>query len=119
MYIHLHIQIEQDLICKIPMKEAIQKEKEFFTAHPLYKTMTSGFFGMDVLIQNLTKILFKMILRNLPGIIKSINENLKKAENKLATLSEPIPIDNAGKLSLLRSTLNKYCYIFKNVLLGK
>ena len=69
---------KQDLIDKILMKEEFQKEKEFFTTHPTYKIMAPGFFGTDVLIQMLTKILFIIIRHHLPLIIKSISENLKK-----------------------------------------
>ena len=71
------------------------------------------------MIQELTKVLFKIIRKNLPEIMKSINENIKKSEEELALLGEPMPIDESGKLSLLWSMLNEYCDMYKNVLRGK
>lgn len=118
-YVGVKNRSKQDLIDRIPMKEAFKKEKEFFTTHPAYKTMAPGFYGTDVLIQKLTKILFTIIRKHLPRIIKSINENLKKAEDELATLGEPMPMDDVGKISLLWSLLNKYCDTYRNVLRGK
>ena len=65
--------------------------------------MAPGYYGTNILIQKLTKVLFKIIRKNLPEIIKSINENIKKSEEELALLGEPMPVDESGKLSLLWS----------------
>ena len=67
----------------------------------------------------MTKVLFKVIRENLPKIIKSIKENIKKCNEELVLLGEPMPLDDAGKLSLLWNMLNEFCDIFRNVLKGK
>lgn len=67
----------------------------------------------------MTKVLFKVIRENLPKIIKSINDNIKKCNEELDLLGEPMPLDDAGKLSLLWNMLNEFCDIFGNVLRGK
>ena len=118
-YVGVKNRSKQDLVDKIPMKEAFKKEKQFFESHPVYKNMAPGYYGTNVLIQKLTKILFRIIRQHLPNIIKSINENIKKAEEELSLLGEPMPTDEAGKLSLLWSMLNEYCDMYKNVLRGK
>ena len=117
-YVGVKNRSKQDLIDKIPMQEAFRKEKEFFLNHPVYKRMGPGYYGTDVLIQKLTKILFKVIREHLPTIIKAINDNIKKCEEELMLLGEPMPVDDAGKMSLLWNMLNEFCDIYRNVLSG-
>ncbi|MCQ2820706.1 MAG: dynamin family protein [archaeon] len=118
-YVGVKNRSKQDLVDKIPMTEAVKKEKEFFTNHPIYKNLPSSYYGTDTLIQKLTKILFKIIRENLPRIIKSINDNIKKCEEELALLGQPMPVDDAGKFSMLWNMLNEFCEVYKNVLQGK
>ena len=118
-YVGLKNRSKQDLNDRIPMKEAIRKEKDFFNNHPVYKKLPPGYVGVDVLIQKLTKILFKKIREHLPVIIKEINEHIKKSEEELALLGQPLPIDDMGKLNLLWNMLSEYCETYKNVLKGK
>lgn len=118
-YVGVKNRSKQDLIDKIPMKEAFRKEKEFFRNHPVYKTMAPCYYGTDTLIQKLTKTLFKLIKEHLPNIIKAINENIKKCEEELALLGQPMPVDKAGKLSLLWNMLIEFCETYQTVLQGK
>ena len=118
-YVGVKNRSKQDLVNKLPMSEMVKKEKEFFRSHPVYKNMPQGYLGTDILIQKLTKIYFKIIRENLPRIIKAINDRMKEAEEELASLGNPMPIDDAGKMSLLWTMLNEYCEIFRNVLKGK
>ena len=118
-YVGVKNRSKQDLVNKLPMSEMVKKEREFFRTHPVYKNMPQGYLGTNVLIQKLTKIYFKIIRENLPRIIKAINDRMKQAEEELASLGNPMPIDDAGKMSLLWSMLNEYCDIFRNVLKGK
>ncbi len=118
-YVGVKNRSKQDLVNKLPMSEMVKKEKEFFRTHPVYKNMPQGYLGTDILIQKLTKIYFKIIRENLPRIIKAINERMKTAEEELSSLGNPMPIDDAGKMSLLWTMLNEYCDIFRNVLKGK
>ena len=118
-YVGVKNRSKQDLNNKLPMSEMVKKEKEFFRNHPVYKNMPQGYLGTNVLIQKLTKIYFKIIRDNLPRIIKAINDRMKEAEEELSSLGNPMPIDDAGKMSLLWTMLNEYCDIFRNVLKGK
>ena len=101
------------------MEETSRKEREFFKSHPVYKNLPPGLLGTDVLINKLTKIYFKIIRENLPRIIKAINERVKSAEEELQSLGQPMPTDDAGKMSLLWNMINEYCDIFRKVLQGK
>ena len=118
-YVGVKNRSKQDLINKLSMAETSRKEREFFKSHPSYKNLPPGHLGTDVLINKLTKIYFKIIRENLPRIIKAINERVKTAEEELQGLGQPMPTDDAGKMSLLWNMINEYCDIFRNVLQGK
>ena len=118
-YVGVKNRSKQDLINKLSMAETSRKEKEFFKSHPVYKNLPSGHLGTEVLINKLTKIYFRIIRENLPRIIKAINDRVKTAEEELASLGQPMPIDDAGKMSLLWNMINEYCDLFRNVLQGK
>ena len=118
-YVGVKNRSKQDLINKTSMAETQRKEKEFFKSHPAYKNLPAGHLGTEVLINKLTKIYFKIIRENLPKIVKAINERLKTAEEELSSLGQPMPTDDAGKMSLLWNMINEYCDIFRKVLQGK
>ena len=118
-YVGVKNRSKQDLINKLSMAETSKKEREFFKSHPVYKNLPAGHLGTDVLINKLTKIYFRIIRENLPRIIKAINDRVKTAEEELASLGQPMPIDDAGKMSLLWNMINEYCDLFRNVLQGK
>lgn len=81
--------------------------------------MPPGYLGTEVLVQKLTKILFKQIKNFLPEIIKEINIKIKECEETLHHLGQPLPVDNSGKLNLLWNMLSEYIDTYKNVLKGK
>ena len=118
-YVGVKNRSKQDLVNKIPMAEAFRKEKEFFNTHPVYKKMSPGYTGTDVLIKKLTKVFFRVIREHLPNIIRAINDNIRKCEEELSLLGQPMPVDDAGKLSMLWNMLNEYCEIYRNVLEGR
>ena len=118
-YVGVKNRSKQDLNNKISMAETARKEKEFFKSHPAYKNLPAGHLGTDVLINKLTKIYFRIIRENLPRIVKAINDRVKNAEEELAGLGQPMPTDDAGKMSLLWNMINEYCDIFRKVLQGK
>ena len=118
-YVGVKNRSKQDLINKTTMAETQRKEKEFFKSHPAYKNLPAGHLGTEVLINKLTKIYFKIIRENLPKIVKAINERLRTAEEELSSLGQPMPTDDAGKMSLLWNMINEYCDIFRKVLQGK
>ena len=118
-YVGIKNRSQQDIIDKISVNVALQKERDFFRNHPIYRTMPPGYLGTEVLVQKLTKILFKQIKNFLPEIIKEINTKIKDCEESIQLLGQPLPIDNSGKLTLLWNMMSDYCDTFKNVLKGK
>ena len=115
-YIAVKNRSKKDLDNKIPMEEALKKEKEFFETHKIYKRMPIEYFGTEALIKRLTEIYFKIIRENLPKIINAINERLLIVKQKLNDLGEPLPEEDSGKIAILWNLLNNYTEIFKKVL---
>ena len=118
-YVGVKNRSKQDLNNKISMAETQKKEREFFKSHPVYKNLPAGHLGTEVLINKLTKIYFRIIRENLPRIVKAINDRVKTAEEELQSLGQPMPTDDAGKMSMLWNMINEYCDVFRKVLQGK
>ena len=118
-YVGVKNRSKLDLMNKLSMAETARKEKEFFKSHPVYKNLPAGHLGTSVLINKLTKIYFRIIRENLPRIVKAINDRVKTAEEELQSLGQPMPTDDAGKMSLLWNMINEYCDVFRKVLQGK
>ena len=118
-YVGVKNRSQQDIIDKINVKLALSREKNYFSNHPVYRTIPPGYLGTEVLIQKLTKCLFKQIKNFLPDIIKEIGNKTKECEESIALLGNPIPLDDGGKLSLLWNMISEYCETYKNILKGK
>ena len=118
-YVGVKNRSKQDLNNQISMAETQRKEREFFKTHPVYKNLPAGHLGTEVLINKLTKIYFRIIRENLPRIVKAINDRVKTAEEELQGLGQPMPTDDAGKMSMLWNMINEYCDVFRKVLQGK
>ena len=118
-YVGLINRSKKDLDNKLSMEEIFKKEKTFFRSHPIYKNMYPNYFGKEILINKLTNIYFDIITKNLPKIIKSINNNIKIFENELDELGPPIPQDKPGKIIMMLSMSNEYCEMLRNILQGK
>ena len=118
-YIGLINRSKKDLDNKLSMEEISKKEKNYFLSHPIYKNMYPDYFGKEILINKLTTIYFEIITKNMPKIIKSINNNIKIIEDELTELGQPIPQDKPGKIIMLLSMSNEYCEMFRNILQGK
>ena len=110
---------QKDIIDKTNVKIALQRERDYFNKHPIYKTMPPGYLGTEILIQKLTKIFFRQIKDYLPDLIKMIATKTKETEEELNHLGMPIPLDNIGKINLLWNMLSEYCDTYKNILKGK
>ena len=60
-YIGVKNRSQQDIIDRVPVKVAIEKEKLFFSTHPIYSTMPQNLLGIGNLTSTTTKILFQHI----------------------------------------------------------
>ena len=68
---------QQDIIDRITVKAAIDKEMLYFSTHPVYSSMPQGHLGIGNLTTKLTKILFTHIKHSLPDITREIKAKVK------------------------------------------
>ena len=88
---------QQDIIDRIPVKQAIEKEQLYFSTHPVYSSMPQGLLGIHNLTTKLTKILFTHIKHCLPDITREIKMKIKETEDDLKDLGPPMPVENGHK----------------------
>jgi len=110
---------QQDIIDRIPVQAAIEKEKLYFSTHPVYSSMTQNTLGCGSLIKKLTKIMFTHIKHNLPDIMKEIRDKMKETESDLKDLGPPMPSDSAQKMQLLWGMITDFMQSYKNNISGK
>lgn len=118
-YVGVKNRAQEDIINQIPVAEAIEKEKMYFSSHPIYSSMPSGTLGCDVLIQKLTGILFTHIKHTLPVIVNEIREKLRADEEDLRELGPPLPSDHAEKMQLIWSMILEFLRSYENQIKGK
>uniref|UniRef100_A0A2N9HK02 Dynamin-type G domain-containing protein n=1 Tax=Fagus sylvatica TaxID=28930 RepID=A0A2N9HK02_FAGSY len=80
-------------------EEARVEEAKLFETHPMLSKIDKSIVGVPVLAQRLVQIQAKSIARNLPAIVKSINEKLnlnvaelKRMPKKMSSLSEAMTV---------------------------
>lgn len=110
---------QQDIIDRITVKAAIEKEELYFSTHPIYSTMPQGLLGIGNLTTKLTKILFTHIKHNLPEIMKEIRTKAKETEDDLRDLGPEMPNDATQKSQVLWNMVTDFVQTYKNTLSGK
>lgn len=88
---------QQDIIDRIPVKQAAEKEQLFFNTHPIYSTMPQSLLGIHNLTTKLTKILFTHIKHSLPDIMNEIKNKAKETEDDLRDLGPEMPNESSDK----------------------
>jgi vacuolar protein sorting-associated protein 1 len=82
---------QEDIKNQVPVKEAIEKEKIWFSQHQIYSSMPSGTLGIETLTTKLTQVLFTHIKHNMPMIINEVRDSLRNNENELLELGPSLP----------------------------
>jgi vacuolar protein sorting-associated protein 1 len=118
-YVGVKNRSQQDIIDNMTVRDAIEREKLYFSTHPIYSTLPQGMIGTDVLTSKLTKILFTHIKHNLPEITKEIREKIRDIEDRLRDLGPPLPKDGTEKMHLLWNMITDFVTIYKNTITGK
>ena len=110
---------QQDIIDRISVKAAIEKEQLYFSTHPVYSSMNQQVLGIFNLTNKLTKILFTHIKHSLPDIMMEIKSKAKETEDDLRDLGPPMPSESAEKMQLLWGMTTDFIGTYKNAISGK
>jgi len=69
---------------RVPIREAIKLEQEFFSRHPVYAAHSSR-MGVPYLTKSLNRILVAHIQNCIPGLSKQISQTIQQKERELLT----------------------------------
>ncbi|CAK0814491.1 unnamed protein product [Prorocentrum cordatum] len=118
-YVGVKMRTQQDILDSKPVVKALEDEKAWFESHRVYSKLPPGLVGTPVLIDKLTKILFKHIRRFLPEIKKEINEKRRNTELRLEELGGGVPVEEPERYQVMWTLVTDYCDMFKNTIRGK
>ena len=110
---------QQDIIDRITVGAAIEKEQLYFSTHPVYSTMPQNLLGIGNLTTKLSKILFTHIKHTLPEIMKEIRDKIRETEEDLKDLGPAMPHDGAEKMQVLWNMITDFIQTYKNTISGK
>lgn len=110
---------QQDIMDRVSVKDAIEKEKLYFSTHPVYSTMQQNLLGIGNLTTKLTRILFTHIKHSLPDIMKEIRTKVKETEDDLRDLGPPMPAEAPEKMQLLWNMITEFVQTYRNTISGK
>lgn len=100
------------------VEEALEKEKQYFSSHKVYSSMSSSYFGIENLTKKLMVILNNHIRGSLPDIKAEINEKIVLYDKKLKSLGTEIPSKENDKRVIFWDILKKFCTTYNNLISG-
>lgn len=111
-YIAVKNRSQQDLIDKIQISIASQKELMFFKTHTVYSKMSSSYFGIENLIEKLRKIFYEHLKLFLPDIYQSLKNKIQECKKCLEELgSNDFQLLSSGnEFSFLNDLINRFCH---------
>ncbi len=118
-YVGIKNRSQQDILDGMPVKRALQLEKQYFVQHHVYSSMPKGHLGADVLTKKLSKILYKHIRKHLPHIIREIKDKVRDCKSRLSELGPPLPGEERGKIHLMWKMINTFTDTFLKSIKGK
>jgi len=110
---------QQDIIDRITVKSATEKEQLYFSTHPVYSTMPQNLLGIGNLTNKLSKILFTHIKHSLPDIMKEIRDKMKETDDDLKDLGPTMPVEDSAKTQLLWGMITDFIQTYKNTISGR
>ena len=117
-YIGVKGRSQEDINNKMTVKEALGVEEQYFRSHPKYNDMSDSMLGTGALIKKMSAVMHFHIKNVLPSIIKEINQKIHHCENNLASLGDPIPLDNKEKLDQMWRDISRFYTRFKAQIKG-
>eukprot|EP00927_Polykrikos_kofoidii_P065991 TRINITY_DN61674_c0_g1_i1.p1 TRINITY_DN61674_c0_g1~~TRINITY_DN61674_c0_g1_i1.p1 ORF type:complete len:803 (+),score=155.41 TRINITY_DN61674_c0_g1_i1:85-2493(+) len=118
-YVGVKMRSQKDITENKPVKLALQEEKQWFESHRVYGKLPPGLVGTTVLIEKLTKVLFRHIRKFLPEIKKEINEKRRSVQDRLDELGNGVPIEETQRVQVMWTMITDYCEMFKNTIRGR
>lgn len=110
---------QQEIAQKKTVADSIATEKAYFEGHRVYGKMPPGYLGTTVLIDKLTKVLFRQIRDFLPAIKKEILEKKREISDRLQAMGTDVPTSEHGRSQLMWALISDYVTMFDNSIKGR
>ena len=117
-YIAVKNRSQMDLNNAMKVTDALEKEKNFFSSHKVYSSMSSSYFGIENLTNKLKIILNNHIRATLPSIKNEISEKIISYDKELKNLGTEIPVQQDDKMIIFWEILRKFCTTYNNLISG-
>ena len=118
-YVGIKGRSQADIQRGISMKDAIQKEIDFFGKHPIYSSLPTHLCGTLSLIDRISKLLYLMIQKSLPKIQKEIGVRKKNVKKNLDRLGEEFPEEEEKKLEIVFRLVRNFKEFFDQEINGR
>ncbi|KAL4656606.1 interferon-induced GTP-binding protein Mx3-like [Arapaima gigas] len=111
---------QQEILEKLSLSEAIEREEAFFQAHPYFSTLLNeGYATIPNLAEKLTLELVNHIERSLPHLEEQIEAKLAETYAELEKYGEGPPTDNAEKILFLIDKVTEFTQDIINLTTGE
>lgn len=101
------------------VSEAIKKELDWFSKHPVYSMLPAEQLGTRALVDKMSTILFNMIQSYLPQLKSEVNSRLRQVKTQMEGLGEEFPEEEEKKLELVFRLVRKFKDSFDQMINGK
>eukprot|EP01102_Stenamoeba_stenopodia_P021446 TRINITY_DN8644_c0_g1_i1.p1 TRINITY_DN8644_c0_g1~~TRINITY_DN8644_c0_g1_i1.p1 ORF type:complete len:754 (-),score=182.83 TRINITY_DN8644_c0_g1_i1:121-2382(-) len=109
---------QQDINTRKPIKQALKEEAEYFSSHPIYRSIASR-CGTPFLAKTLNRILMNHIRECLPELKKKLSKKIQETSAELASYGDPLYDSPNSKGALLLSIITKFSGDYKDAIDGK
>lgn len=118
-YIGIVNRAQEDIKNKVTVEQSLRNEVQFFSKHPEYKDIPEKYLGTKSLTAKLSELLVEAIKRNLPEMMKQIEEKLDELRVELDSMGVPPPASGREKSNFLMGLITDFSNDYKNTLSGK
>jgi hypothetical protein len=112
-YVGVKGRSQADVNKMMTVKEALEKERNWFATHKIYSSLPAGYTGTTGLITKLTTVMYKHIRRIMPSIVEEIDFKHRECEEQIKELGVPLPVETREKKMLLWKLISKFSDKFK------
>ncbi|ELP85127.1 dynamin, putative [Entamoeba invadens IP1] len=113
-YIGVLNRSQEDIEKKVPIRQALKSEKEWFTNHPIYGKIADR-LGVSYLSKTLNQMLMQHIMNSLPSLRITITEMLNKTRQEYSKFA----VEFDQKDVALLEKIIEYCTNFNKTISGE
>lgn len=118
-YVGVRGRSQLDMQGQVLVAEAVRRETEFFSRHPIYSSLPAELLGTRALVDRLSTILQRMIHAYLPRLKAEVSARLRRVRGQLEALGEEFPGSEEKKLELIFKLVRQFKDNFDQAVNGR